>query len=261
MRDDAVEWDLGAALRVELTAALEALGRSADGDGVHRCRVALKRARAIARAARKAAPGSAALLNREARAIMQRLSPARDRTVMAACARREARAAKPRAALALRALAEGLEAEEAREERGADLNQALANLSALMRNWPETTPAQTRAGVRAIAGKARSAFKHACSGDTDDRHEWRKREKDRLYIAELSGPAWPTERRRRIRRTRRLTQALGAERDVLLTIDALKHAHGLKGGRAAALKHLDEVHTRLARRANRLGRKLHANRA
>jgi len=258
MRDDVADLDLRAALRRELAAAEAALSLSDSAQGVHRCRVALKRARALVRVARDAAPGVASLFNGEARAIMKLLAPVRDRTVLSDCARAEAKRARPKAAKALAAFAEALD--PTRPPGGVEAAAAaLKNLKALAQNWPELAPGQSRKGLVRLAKRARTAFQRADNGGAEARHVWRKREKDRLYAAELAGAAWPSAYRRRLRRARRLAQALGRERDVLLLLTAVKKRRPLKGGAAkAAIEHLKRVRATRAKKADRLGRRLHA---
>ena len=70
MRGTAEAFDLRAALQAELAAAQDALALSDTAQAVHRCRVSVKRARALARVGAIGAPGLAGLFNDAARALM-----------------------------------------------------------------------------------------------------------------------------------------------------------------------------------------------
>jgi hypothetical protein len=92
------------------------------------------------------------------------------------------------------------------------------------------------------------------------RHEWRKREKDRLYAVTLLNGAWPRDRKRRKKRGEELGDALGRERDALLLIERLNvepHAAGSEKASRHALAALKRQCHTLGRRADRIGARLH----
>jgi hypothetical protein len=84
MRSPAPAFDLRAALSQEMQAALDELDRSGGRpEGVHLCRVRIKRARALARVGRTCAPGLASVFNDSARQAMRALGRARDSAALA----------------------------------------------------------------------------------------------------------------------------------------------------------------------------------
>lgn len=262
MRQEGDAFDLRTALRDELAAAQDALDTLDGAPAVHRCRVAVKRARTLARVGAEAAPGLADVFNAAARALMADLSAARDLSALAATARAQARkvggmaaAALKRVSVALAAHADaaGLPAKEATSRR-------LAELIALAEVWPSPSPRQLQKGLARILRRARRAAKRARGERKPSlRHAWRKREKDRHYAALLVGN-WPERFKRRRGRAQKLTRALGGERELLLLMAMLHQQPDLAGGRKAAgqaLRALADAHRLRARKADRLGRLLH----
>lgn len=263
MRQEAEAFDLRAALRDELAAAETALSDMPGAAGVHRCRVAIKRARTLARIGCVAAPGLADVFNSAARALMADLAAARDAAALAECARIEARKAPTHAAQALMRASAALTAQaDAISPPDVDAaRRALRGLAALAQVWPDANPSQVKRGVNRLIRRARKARKRADGTQKPARrHRWRKREKDRQYASELAGPAWPEEIKRRRGRAAKLTHALGGERDLLLLMERLASAPDLAGGAketAAALGALRKAHVLRAKKADRLGRLLH----
>ncbi len=201
MRSPGAAFDLRAALTQELSAAIEAISEPIPHPAsVHRCRVHLKRARALARIGKAGAPGLAAVFDDSARAVMRVLAQTRNLTALAETARSTAKKAGKKHAQALIAAAEALEAER-RALPQLDVETAstgIRDLLALAAVWPEASPRQVRKGAKRIAERARQASKrgrHAFR--LARRHQWRKREKDRFYAAMLLGHDWPGRRCRR----------------------------------------------------------------
>lgn len=262
MRSPSSAFDLRAALTEELRAAIEELGGGAeDVKALHRCRVRIKRARALARVGRVGAPGLSAVFNDTARGVMRTLGPARDISALAQTARRLRKRAGPKTAAALKAVAVNLEAEHAATPLNVEAAHAgLKDLLALAQVWPEASARQIKRGAKRIGLRAQ----RACAAAREDatpgaRHEWRKREKDRLYAADLLDRAWPLPRR--AKRNAELADILGRERDVLLLQERIEAAPGLAGDTRAAervVKLLRKQSVRLARRADKLGARLHA---
>lgn len=265
MRSPAATLDLRAALSEEIRAALQELNAPPiKPKAVHRCRVRIKRARALARVGRANAPGLSAVFNESARTIMHALSRARELTALSAAAREAARKATKKQAAALEAAADMLE--------GAALATApidiegvtagLRDLLAMAQVWPEASERQVHKGAERIARRARRARRRGhASAISARRHEWRKREKDRLYAALLLNGAWPDERKRRRKQSERLGDALGAERDTLLLLERLAQEPAIAGGPSQARRARQALHRRarkLSRRADALGERLHA---
>ncbi len=79
MRSPGPAFDLRAALTDELRGAIDELDAiQRDPKSVHRCRVRVKRARALARVGHACAPGLSTVFVDSARALMRNLALARD---------------------------------------------------------------------------------------------------------------------------------------------------------------------------------------
>lgn len=268
MRSPTAPFDLRAALSEEIKSAQREIEASpAEAKAVHACRVHLKRARALARVGRGAAPGLTRVFNESARTIMRTLAQARDLAALSAAARRLAKKSRPKSATALNAAAERLDAGR-RFQQAIDMDivrAGLRDLLALAQVWPETSARQIEKGANRVARRARQARRRSCGVDiAARRHKWRKREKDRLYAATLLGKSWPQERKRRIKKGEALSEALGRERDALLLIERIEANPALAGEGAApkrALSALKRRRAKLGKRADTLGADLHAGHA
>jgi CHAD domain-containing protein len=263
MRSPGATFDLRAALTAEIRGALEEVsGELVRPKAVHRCRVHLKRARALARIGRACAPGLAAVFNESARSIMRSLAQARDLAALAACARDIAKDSRGKARDALIATAETLDAARAALPplNLEAVRVGLRDLLALAQVWPEASPRQIHRGALRIARRARRACRRGHGkSDSARRHEWRKREKDRLYAVLLLDGSWPDSRKRRRKSGERLGEALGRERDALLLIERMETSEPALDGAPVerALRVLHRRRERLGRRADRLGAALH----
>ncbi len=264
MRSPEPAFNLRAALTKELRAALEELDDVADdAKAVHRCRVRLKRARALSRVGYVGAPGLSDVFNDSARAVMHALARARDVAALSETARKLARKSKPKTAAALSALAEALEvrAPQMDELNIETIRAGVKDLLALAQVWPEASPRQIRRGAHRIIRRARRARRRGwMSEQAANRHEWRRREKDRFYAASLLGDDWP--RRRKLKLGARLGDILGKERDTLLLLQFLEHSPHLAGPPKAAARAYSAVAgrtRRLAARADAVGALLHAD--
>jgi hypothetical protein len=258
MRSPGAAIDLRAALSDEVRGAIEELNATPlKAKGVHRCRVHLKRARALARVGRDVAPGLSSVFNDSARAIMHTLSQARDLTALADAARIAAKRGTKKASGALRTFADALDA-----RAGAlpppdveAIGVGLRDLLAMAQVWPEASARQIQKGAARVIRRARKARRQGQGSRLPmRRHEWRKREKDRLYIATLLDADWPSDRPRRLKANERLGEALGRERDALLLADALDREPILAGGEKAA----ERAHKAIGRRLRKLGRRADA---
>lgn len=224
MRSPGPTFDLRAALIAELRACAADL-EVAPGDAraLHHCRVALKRARALARVGAIAAPGLAAVFDESARVSMRALAPARAQHALAEAARAAAKEARgKKTAAALTAAAEALDAESAvaPEPHFASVAACVRDLLALAQVWPDSSARQIKRGARRVIRRARRARRRGCCAQQrGKRHAWRKREKDRLYAATLLGEAWPGRKRRHS--SGALTELLGQERDAELLLERL----------------------------------------
>lgn len=262
MRTPEKAFDLRAAMAEELRAALEEFEASfGEPKGVHRCRVRVKRARALARVGRSCAPGLSTVFNDSARGVMRQLAAARDLAALADTARALAEKRAKKQAAALLQIAETLDEERlARASLNLEATRAgLKDLLALAQVWPEASPRQIRRGARRIARLARKACRHGHGAEEPSRrHEWRKREKDRLFAASLLDEWWPLKRRRKL--SEKLGEVLGQERDALLLLERVIAAPSIAGeGKAGehAVKALMRRRAKLGARADRLGARLH----
>ncbi len=255
-------FDLRAALTQELNAALEELNTPEGGPkAIHRCRVRLKRARALGRVGEVVAPGLATVFDDSARAAMHELAPVRELAALSDSARMHAQTVKSKHASALLKTADSLEAARlaALEFDRAPVRLAIRDLIALAQVWPEPSARQIRAGAKRVLQRARRArWRGQGAKQISVRHEWRKREKDRLYAAMLLDSAWPAPRRRK--QGDALTHALGLERDAFLLLLRLKAHPDLAGdpdeGRRA-VRVLRKKWARLRRRADKLASHVH----
>ncbi len=264
MRSPAQAFDLRAALSEELRAAMDELeGSFGRPKAVHRCRVRVKCARALARVGSAGAPGLAGVFNDTARGVMRTLAQARDLAALADAARSAGGGAKKKAAAALGTVADNLDAVR-KASAGLNLEASrpgLKDLLALALVWPDASPRQIKRGARRIVRRARRARRRGVAAkDAGRRHEWRKREKDRFYAALLLDGAWPCARRRKL--GKRLGDMLGEEHDMRLLLDRIESAPELAGEEhkapERAVKALRKRSRRLARRANAIGQRLHA---
>lgn len=261
MRTPSPTFDLRAALCEELRiAATELETAPLTPRAVHHCRVQIKRARALARVGRTVAPGLSSVFVDSARTLMRALAEARHAAALTEAAKNAAASSKKKAATAFETIAQSLD-DDATANAALNLEAAragLRDLLALAQVWPEASQRQIRKGARRIDRKARRARSRGVSAiDPADRHDWRKREKDRFFAASILGDAWPGKRRRKI--TRKIGDALGEERDTLLLMERLVAHPELAGDETAmrrALEELNRRRARYARRADRLAKRL-----
>lgn len=262
MRSPGPAFDLRAAMAREVRGAIDELAiAQSDPKAVHRCRVRLKRARALARIGQACAPGLSSVFNDSARTVMAFLAHSRDAAALAEAARDAAKHADKKSALALKTAAATLTAHA--QTPVIDLetaNNGLKDLLALAQVWPEASARQVRKGAKRLVRRARKGAKQGREEtEITRRHDWRKREKDRLYGATLLGKAWPAPRRRKL--GEKLGDTLGAERDAGLLIARIEAEPALAGegkGARRATKALKERRKRLAKNANAIGAQLHA---
>jgi hypothetical protein len=261
MRSPKSAFDLRAALTEEARAALEEFEASADDTAaIHRCRVRLKRARALGRVGEACAPGLSAVFVDSIRIVMRALDQPRDLAALSEAAQALARRAGDKTASALLAAAHNLDGELASlpELNTEALRARLRDLLALAQVWPEASPRQIRKGAQRVARRAaRARQRGRSSTDPAFRHAWRTREKDRYYAALLLGRAWPGRRRRKL--GAKIADALGAERDAALLMERLTSEPTLAGEAARAsraLKALGRRRQKVAERADALGCRL-----
>ncbi|MGD9968729.1 MAG: CHAD domain-containing protein [Hyphomonadaceae bacterium] len=261
MRTPGPAFDLRAALSKELRAAIDELASvQSDAKAVHRCRVRVKRARALARIGRACAPGLSSVFIGSTRALMRNLALTRDSASLCEAARAAAKKSGKHLASTFDTVVVGIEAAAASQP---GLNPdaaraALKDLLALAQVWPEASHRQIRQGAKRLRRRAQRARRHgAQSADPLLRHDWRSREKDRFYAAALLGDFWPGKRRRRV--GAKIGEALGAERDALLLMERLAAEPELAGKHddmARTLKKLNRRRSKFARRADALAQRL-----
>lgn len=261
MRSPGSSFDLRAALIVEVQAALEQLAAEPLAPKrVHGARVRLKRARALARVGAVGAPGLSEVFNSSARACMRSLAPARDAAALADAARDAARGAKKKARHALIDIAENQD-QITRDMPPPDLDRVrtgLKDLLALAQVWPDASPRQISRGVLHVKRRAKHARRRAIGETAPElRHTWRRREKERLYVIDILGQAWPG--RRRHKTSDRLGRILGRERDVGLLAEHLKHGILANDRTAHVTRALKQRARQHRARADKLGRKLGKN--
>lgn len=257
MRSPGPAFDLRAALTEELRAAIDELDTvQADPKSVHRCRVRVKRARALARIGRACAPGLSTVFVDSARALMRNLALARDPAALSEAARGAALKGGKRTAAAFETVAHAID-ETAASHPSLNLESARAGLKdllALAQVWPEASHGQIRRGAKRLERRARRARRRGIAAiDPVKRHDWRTREKDRFFAADILGDAWPGKRRRKT--GEKIGEALGRERDALLLMERLVAEPELAGDERdlrRALKTLNRRRAKQARRADQL---------
>src|SRR5690606_26247190 len=134
------------------------------------------------------------------RSVMRALAQARDVSVLADTARLLAVTARTKEAEALVATADALDRDRAAlpDLDHQSIRAGIRDLIALAQVWPEASARQIRSGAKRIARRARRAYRRGRGPHAaPSRHEWRKREKDRFYAANLMDHAWPAPRRRK----------------------------------------------------------------
>lgn len=263
MRSPGAAFDLRAAMTQELNAAMEELDSHGGPSELHRCRVRLKRARALARLGRVVAPGLASVFNESARSVMQTLAQAHDLVALANTARLIAETVSHKKAEALVGAADALDAarDALPDFDSHGVRAGIKDLVALAQVWPEPSARQIREGAKRIAKRARRTRRRGRrAAEASLRHEWRKREKDRLYAVMLMEGAWP--RRRRRKQSEILGHLLGLERDALLLIERLDAEPSLAGdpsNSTRARRALSKYCGSLRKRADKLGGALQAD--
>jgi hypothetical protein len=263
MRTPDAAFDLRAALSEELRSAIDELETApSDTKAVHRCRVRVKRARALARVGRACAPGLSSVFVDSARALMRNLALARDTASLCEAARRAAKTSGKRAAAAFETVATSIQ-ETAALQPGLNLEAARAGLKdllALAQVWPEASHRQIRRGAKRLERRARRARRRGMESiDPVRRHKWRIREKDRAFAADILADAWPGKRKRRT--GEKIGEMLGKERDALLLMERLVAEPELAGedkAVARTLKALNRRRSRFARRADALAERMSA---
>lgn len=260
MRSPGAAFDLRSALVEEVRNAVEIFeSNPTKPKTIHRCRIALKRARALGEVGNVSAPGLADIFDESARGIMRTLGNARDNWVLERSARSLADQVGKKARKELKALADRVDAFQrtAPPLNVESVRGKLKDLLALAQVWPDASPRQVERGARRVARRARKVWREARKGEGELRHKWRKREKERLYAAALLSDAWPEGQPPRRKHNSALGDTLGDERDLLLVMERLAADHPVNG-RPRALRDLAKERRRLAKRADKLGRRVHA---
>lgn len=263
MRSPGDGFQLREALKREVAAAIAALETDPmHPKAVHKCRISIKRARALARIGAVAAPGLAGVFQSVARQAKASLAGAREPAALSEAARAIAARQPKQRATALTRIADALDAENA-SGAGDDIERAkasLRDLAALAQVWPETSRRQIHKGAERVARRARTAAKRGRKArNPERRHAWRKREKERFYALSILAKDWPHKRRRRA--SERLGDLLGRERDALLLAERIGADPALSGDAKTAkraLRALLKQASRLGARADELGARVHA---
>ncbi len=230
-------------LVASVEAARDSLTKADANEAAHRCRVALKRARA--RLARTAAPDAAWGMNAMARAMMAKavmakavmatMSASRNTADMANAAHLAAAGARP---------------------QGKAARADLARLPMRAKSFPAVSDEDLTVDADALQRDGERAFTRAYGRTgAERRHEWRKRHKEVQVATKMLGPGSNGRNGRRPWGKRS-----GAERDFLLLEDRIRSEPRLTGGRRTAAQALRSA--RVARRvlgaqAGRLGARVY----
>ncbi|MGE0044177.1 MAG: CHAD domain-containing protein [Hyphomonadaceae bacterium] len=257
------KFDLRTLMRAQLEAASVALEWPKPADAVHRCRTALKRVRALARLAQIAEPGLAGQMIARIRPIMQGFGDIRDLDALEACARRMSESLTGDVRGTLRTVARkiGTQRKGMDPPPIAETAKEVRALIQLMDAWPPLRARALEAGARRLKRRADRAYEDAMDARSREaRHQWRKREKERLYCVLLLGDNWPKKLPRKRRLGQALGETLGQEREVLMLIERLSGEPMLAGApddADRALAALMKAHAKLRKRADALGKRLH----
>jgi CHAD domain-containing protein len=218
----------------EARRARSALGVPAEGraEGVHSARRSFKKLRAVLRLARPALGAEFAAENRRWRDLGRKLAPVRDGVVLLqsfdACVKRYGKQLSPDNIARFRAdlvagLAAGLSGDalaDVVEEVRTGLDSAQRRFSELP--WPDSIACLSE-GISESQSRLRRSFNAAAEDRVAERlHEWRKRLKDRTAQIELFRPHLGSEMRDVIKRSKRVADVLGDERDLALLADRLR---------------------------------------
>lgn len=252
MSEDEMALSRGFSLHTEVAAALakarKGLSHPDPAEAARRCRVSLKRARALARLCQPADPVRAAGFNAKAGEIGRSLSALRDEGAVRAGARL-ALSANPGKAARRELRPWALAVAEPEQAVGADVRPILTKLRRLERarqTWPDAPFEALVEGAHRLSRRAEKAAERARGGkDVELRHVWRKREKARIAALRAMGPHWPGPKR--LSASLALARALGAERDVLLLEERLAQVDA-----PAGLAHVRTVRTALGAFADAL---------
>jgi hypothetical protein len=236
-RPDLAPFSLAAAIEAQARAAFAASANQDPARAVYDARRALKRVRVLARLARRTAPEPADAIEHAARAAMRRLSDARECAALEDMALSVAKEAEPQAAAALRSVAAALAIRARRLQHPAlaQAQPAIAFAVARAAVFPaidatDVAEAAARLARRAVKAREKARLESKPSA----RHEWRKREKDRVNAIVLLQSAWPRALPKRLKEARALADALGRERDAALLMLLLIDAPQLAGDAADA---------------------------
>jgi hypothetical protein len=248
-------FSLKIAIAAQMQAAHDALALPNAVAAVHETRIALKRLRVLARIADFAQPQGGAALEWGAQVAMKQLSAARDLAALENASIAVGGGGKADTLLFFARTASGF-ARQRRVAEAAALNDAaiaLVRLEPIADAVPDISPAQARRAAKALEKRAARASAAARGKRTVLlRHAWRKREKDRRNAALLMGANWPM--KVRAGTARRLTEALGRERDALLLQERVASSPRTP---KAALRLIKRFRRERARRADKLGARLH----
>jgi hypothetical protein len=261
MRSPGAAFDLRAALVEEVQSAAEIFeSNPTKAKTIHRSCAALKRARALAAVGAVSAPGLAEVFDGLARKIMRILARALDNWALERSARALAAQVRKKARLELNDLISRAQAFQrtAPAINAEAVRAGFKDLLALATVWPEASARQVERGARRVARRARKAWRHGREDHAHARRAWRKLEQKRRRVASLLGAAWPQDVPRRRKRGDALSKTLTRERDVRVVMERLLSDRP-EDASQHALRNLRKVHKRLAKRALKLGRQVHAN--
>lgn len=236
---------------------------------VHRVRTTCKELRGLLRLVEEPLDDEFDIANTGLRRAGREVEAARERDALLACHDELAHALAPSVLDALAPLraelasAPGGEREfDARAAlRAAD--EHLAHVAQRVAHWPLTgaglelvAPGFERGYAR--ARRAERAARRAAEGEP--RHEWRKRAKVHWYHLRLFRPVWPALFESLAGESKRLTEALGLERDLMLLRERiLKRPSDASEIPSAYLDELETRRERAVSRAERIGRRLFAS--
>jgi CHAD domain-containing protein len=236
---------------------------------VHRVRTTCKELRGLLRLVEEPLDDEFAVANGALRRAGREVEVARERDAMLACHDELVHALPPAVVDALTPLrdefvcAPGTKGDVDTHAALLRSDEHLAHVAARVADWPLASEGLelVAPGFERSYARARRAERAARRvEDGEPRHEWRKRAKVHWYHLRLFRPVWPALFESLAGEAKRLTEALGLERDLSLLRTHI--ASRPAGESEIPSAYLDELATRRERaisRAERIGRRLFAS--
>lgn len=274
-RDEPIDIGVRRIAGERLVRVREAIATATGGEPVHldevvhRVRTTCKELRGLLRLVEEPLDDEFEASNEVLRSAGRAVETARERDALLACHDELTHALTPAVLDALAPLREeltrvpgaGRDFDARAALRAADAH--LAHVAERVADWPLAGEGLELVASGFERGYARARRAERAARRVDDgepRHEWRKRAKVHWYHLRLFRPVWPALFESLAGEAKRLTEALGLERDLVLLRERIEQRPA--GASEIPSAYLDELETRRERavsRAERIGRRLFAS--